>query len=332
MSSAVHWLFPKEVTHAEVLASHLASMRLRSGVAGDALLRAGFQVSFGEQLPRDVRVLCIPKIGSDNIIDRSEKWINIIIEAKTYKALILLDYTDHHVGFDSPMRAFYLKALELSDIVVVPSAAMKKNLSNFVNKDPVIICDALEYASISPRTSKNSKPTILWFGHHSNLSFLISFCNNYDLRDRCDSLVIVTSMEGINWVKSNYGSLKLPAIKLVAWSVVALAQAALQCDLALLPTGLGCLAKSGASSNRLLTAFALGLPVITNSIDSYLEFREFYTDIDECDLDAVFNSPEEEHSKVVKVQELLLPRYSPRTIGGDWLRVIVHTGNSYGTG
>jgi hypothetical protein len=51
------------------------------------------------------------------------------------------------------------------------------------------------------------------------------------------------------------------------------------CDACLIPSDLNDLRKSGVSSNRLITAFALGLPVSADILESYAPFSEYFHNI-----------------------------------------------------
>lgn len=316
-----HWLFPRECTLETIKASHLASMRLRAGVAGDAIQQRGGAATFGERLPYPVDVLIVPKIGSDDVANRTIKWIKIIEEAKRNGVKVVLDYTDHHLGFRSPMSDFYSKALELADVFVVPSASMQVNLFSVSGRSSVVIPDAVEYDLSVPRARSNVIPMLLWFGHPSNLPFLFSFFKKFNVMDCCE-LTIVTSSDGLAWVKDNHSVFNLPKCRLVSWSLDVLPKVATESDLALLPVGINDPRKSGASANRLLTALALGLPVLAQSLRSYELFKEYYTDIDNDDIYSVIREPSSQHCKVIAAQNRILTSFLSESIGKEWISLL----------
>jgi hypothetical protein len=53
----------------------------------------------------------IGKIGASNSNIRENLWINQIVQQKKIGAKIILDYTDDHLNFKSPMTSFYERSL-----------------------------------------------------------------------------------------------------------------------------------------------------------------------------------------------------------------------------
>ncbi len=318
----IHWLYPKRLLLSDVENSHLASLRLRAAIASRKFSDSGFSVSFGEFIPDGINILFVPKIGVDNIDARAPLWVDLIRQARYLGAKIVIDYTDHHLGFASPMRHFYAEALALSDSVTVPSDAMRENLLVTASIQSSLIPDAIEYSIRAPQSRRNKKSRLIWFGHGSNLQFLLSFLNKNDLRKRCEVLSIVTSIEGINWIAQQSQRVSLPRIKLIPWSKESLSRATRCSDLALLPVGVHDPSKSGASANRLITALTLGLPVVTQSLLSYRNYRDFYTDIDNDRYLEIIESPWADHVRVIRAQETVVPQYIPERIGDQWLKFI----------
>jgi hypothetical protein len=322
----VHWLFPKEISLDEIKRSHLASMRLRAAVAADALKRRGDSVTFGEHLPPSLDVLVVPKIGADGIDARSRKWIELIDKAKSRGAKIVVDYTDHHLGFISPMSSFYTEVIIRGDILAVPSISMKNNLPDVARQSAFVVPDAVEYDLVKPKPTRNLKPVLLWFGHSSNLQFLVDFTSRFSLV-KCCELIISTNLDGLDWIKRNHRALNLPKTELIPWSIRGLPELAARADLALLPTGVFDPRKSGASANRLLTALALGLPVLAQSLRSYELFKEYYTDIDNDDIYSVIHEPSSQHCKVIAAQNRILTSFLSESIGKEWISLLNSLGN-----
>jgi hypothetical protein len=318
----VHYLFALPLTVTELTCFHLASVRLRFAVARVLLIEAGFSVSIGEEIPAETKVLIVPKIGADDISRRSPRWLTAISGARERGVKVILDYTDHHLGFASPMRAFYESAIRMCDLCVVPSAYLKMMISTVQSVATIEIVDALEYPILPVRPQMGAKPAVLWFGHSTNFSYLVDFLHKHDLSDYCTALTIVSSKDVVKWVYENRHLITVNNIEATPWSVDALQRAALQSDIVLIPQGLRDARKAGASSNRLVTSLALGLPVITQSIASYREYRSFYADIDEDDFLLSLKNPMRQHEKVREAQATIVPNFDRKKVGELWVSVI----------
>lgn len=319
----VHWLLPLELTLKQLHATNLASVRLRAAVAADAFHNCNIALSTGGNMSDFCRVVIVGKIGADNVEIRSRSWMAGIANAKKRGAIIVIDYTDHHLGQQSTMQEFYRRSFEYADIVIVPSRAMRDNLQAFWRGQIAVIPDAIEYKVRAPLRRGGELSTALWFGHPSNLEYLVQFLQYASLEMVLKALVICTDARGINWIQSNpkyFGRLHItPAL----WTVQALEKLSCKCDLALLPTGLNDPRKSGASENRLITAIALGLPVVTHSLSSYEPYRKYYSDINGDDYMAVIKNPSGMHNLVLEAQKQIIPKYYPSTVGLAWRNFIL---------
>ena len=60
--------------------------------------------------------------------------------------------------------------------------------------------------------------------------------------------------------------------------------------------------KIWASSNRLVSNFRLGLPIIAETISSYSEYSNFYTNFQEPKISEMFDCPEKWHNSVRMAQ------------------------------
>ena len=108
----VYWLIPLNSDLGQLPSkSNLASIRLRSAVCINAFYSAGLSIGYGESIPSDINKVVIGKIGAHDISIRATAWLRQISKAKGSGARIFLDYTDHHLGFNSSMREFYEQAL-----------------------------------------------------------------------------------------------------------------------------------------------------------------------------------------------------------------------------
>ena len=75
------------------------------------------------------------------------------------------------------------------------------------------------------------------------------------------------------------------------------------------------------SSNRLVTALQLGLPVIAAPVPSYQEFSEYFRDLDNFSLGQVIDNPEIEHEKVLNFQDNIGERFSLHHVSNKWAQI-----------
>jgi hypothetical protein len=96
---------------------------------------------------------------------------------------------------------------------------------------------------------------------------------------------------------------------------------AMKCDFCVIPSSSSDLRKAGAGSNRLMTAFSLGLPVAASKISAYQPFSEYFFDIDSPNLPDFFANPEGWHPIVLEVQRKFVPDFYRENIGIMWASV-----------
>ena len=77
--------------------------------------------------------------------------------------------------------------------------------------------------------------------------------------------------------------------------------------------------KNGVSSNRLLTALALGLPTAADKVDSYLSMSTFFTDIRSTDLEKFISYPHKNYEQVQQAQLAIAKTHTLEVIGQQWL-------------
>lgn len=325
----MHWLLNSSsptMRIDEVRSSSLASVRLRAG-AFASRLDSFIDASFGRQVDGDESVLLVGKIGAENIESRARDWLQIISKARNDGKRVIIDYTDHHVGFSSVMSAFYINALEYANHVVVPSREMQRLLIPYFRGQISIIADALEVPVLAPRprdfslVGNSTVRNMLWFGHATNISFLLEWLRElhvptFDLR-----LQILTGEQGFNLLRT--GKLSSPTkIKCFAglWSLSAMISAAERADLCVIPCGVADQSKRGASSNRLLTALSLGLPVAADLLDSYVEYKSYFSELRGAEFLNLLESPTGHYRAVLAAQQTAVTEHSIERIGDRWLR------------
>ncbi len=321
---SIYWLIPLNSNLGALpSSSNLASIRLRSAVCIDALKAASLSVDYGESIPLGVRKIIIGKIGAHDISNRTASWLNQISRAKDAGAKIFLDYTDHHLGFESPMRDFYRKALPLVDYCISSSEYISFLLQEQFSGPITVIEDAVEIASIKPKEYLCTQPTTaLWFGHSTNIHYLIDFINSSQFFINGNNLIVLSNEAGLDIFNETTLRINSPAqIKLGLWSPDVMLQAAMVSDFCIIPSNLSDSRKLGVSSNRLITAFALGLPTAADHLPSYQKYSDYYVDIRSPQF---FNLAENPllFNQVTNAQSKLLTQYSFEKIGSDWLTLL----------
>lgn len=317
----LHILSPIMGSLDEIENSTIASIRLRCALAYKHMIAHGFTVTAGEYLPAHSDAVLVSKIGGHDIHNRSIEWINILKSLKAKRCKIFIDYTDHHLGFDSPMRFFYESALSTADAFIVSSLHMKDNLKKFFQGPIYLIEDPIEVPLIAPK-KLGSIQKILWFGHSTNVKYLIDFMVNFHSIRRID-LLVLTNSSGINLLQQS----KLashPMINLVChdWSVDNLLSLASLSDICIIPSDINDPKKNGASSNRLLTALSLGLPTVASPLKSYLDFSEYFIELhDHLNIDQL-DDFQKYTDIILKAHICILPKYSMNSIGQSWVELL----------
>ena len=279
----IHWLIPGNYNSIEDISkSQLASIRMRSGLVAKYASDIQIEFSSGDHVDQKADVIVVGKIGGDCHNGRDDLWLKYLTKARKQSKIIVIDYTDNHLAFiNTPMGVFYKNILPIIDKAIVPSSRMSVLLSQFFQKEITIIEDPLEIESISPKipTHKNKIP-FLWFGHSTNITYLIKYLQNHLLCDIGIRLTVLTNTQGIELLSTQ--KINLPStieLDISEWTLQNMINAAKQNDACLIPSDLNDLRKSGVSSNRLITAFALGLPVSADILESYAPFSEYFHNI-----------------------------------------------------
>jgi len=306
-----------------ILRSNLASLRLRIGPAIKGLIEHGENVTFGELIASSPDKVVITKIGGNNIQVRQIKWLQQIEHAKLSGAKIFMDYTDHHLGFESSMSDFYRNALSMVDVAITSSRMMKQNLAKYYHGNIKLIEDPIEFLPHDVKPVRKLV-TLLWFGHASNIEYLISFIKlGFRAGDQI-RLIILSNEAGLeHFSKAQLSSEAEIQIQLGLWSLETMLQAAKLTDACIIPVNNADPRKSGASSNRLITALALGLPVAAGALDSYIDFKKYYVDIDSEDFGMLIKDPSVFHDQVRLAQIDVIPKYSMQSLTRKWIELLI---------
>lgn len=322
----VHWLVPGDFSNNQsLIGCNLASIRLRLGVALPSLKKNGFRVNAGDQILERPSVIVIGKVGAGERQDRYALWVGQIERLKLESdVLIALDYTDNHLEFESSMTPFYQRIFPLVDFYISPTIYLSESLNRRKARPTFIVDDGLEYPCIGPRTLKsNQRLRILWFGHESNLHYLVELLNSPILRDNSYDIMIVSGPKAPQLLsKTKLDKNFQSKIFYTPWSVETLARVSESCQLCVIPSNPYDPRKAGASSNRLLTALALGLPTAADCIDSYKRFKDFFVDIRGPQFKELLENSTRFHPTVREAQKTILPQFHTETIGKRWVQCI----------
>jgi hypothetical protein len=209
------------------------------------------------------------------------------------------------------------------DVATTSSQMMQKNLAMHYSGNIVLLEDAIEFL---PQDIKpvNKPTTFLWFGHASNIEYLISFIRlGFEAGDQI-RLIILSNEAGLEYFsRVQLVSKAQIQIQLGIWSPEAMVHASKLADVCILPTDNADPKKNGASSNRLITSFALGLPVAAGKLDSYQEFKKYYIDINSEELRVLIKDPTIFHDRVRLAQMEIVPRFSIENISKKWAKFLV---------
>ena len=322
VTNHIHILVGINKTDEELYLSNLASIRLRSAIVAKYLSRHGSTISVGEFVLETSNIILVGKIGANDIKKRTKLWLDQIQSAKNKNIKIYVDYTDHHIGFESPMRIFYESALKLADCIITSSNYLKIILNNFYSKEIFVIPDAIEVPILPPKISKTNR--ILWFGHASNIQYLINFIENYTKPNDVYKLIVLSNDKGLNILSNHQFQNSIGfEIELKKWSVEGLIAASKISDICIIPSDPKDPRKSGVSSNRLITAIALGLPTAVDLLPSYDEFSKYFFNIRSNSLlEIISNSSSSEFRKLIsEAQQKIVPKFSQQSIGQQWIEL-----------
>lgn len=303
--------------------STLASVRLRICPSIKAMLANQWRVTTGDRVVDTPLKIIVTKIGINDIQNRSNFWLEQIKSYKSTGTQIYLDYTDHHLGFKSPMSDFYREVMAYVDKVIAPSKGMKDALSNFYKKTIDIVEDPIEF-SIKAIKPVHQPITLLWFGHASNIDYLIQFLRvGFEPGDLI-RLIILSNEAGLNMLsQARIESSAKIEYQIGIWSPEVMLIAASKSDACIIPANPSDPKKSGASSNRLITALSLGLPVAADHLSSYVEFSDFYTDIRGAKFRKFIADPAVFHAQVTLAQSKIIPRFTLTQSEFAWAKALL---------
>ena len=190
----IHWLIPFRDNAQDFLYfTDIASIRLRAGVVESNIKKTSWQFSANDLIIENPSIIVVGKITSSQIDIRSKNWLGQLDFYKNRGAKIVLDYTDNHLNIKSPMTEFYSQCIPLIDAAVSSSRYLKFELKKIFNGPIHLIPDAIEVKVAKPTVKLNDSLSILWFGHSSNIKYLINFIPKFKLFNQKIILYILTN-------------------------------------------------------------------------------------------------------------------------------------------
>ena len=288
------WLVPPVVAaagsraqpEAALLASHIASVRLRAGVASTAWQHAGHRNVLLN--PEDAAAvagvnlaaakLCI--VGKFFLDSDPVAWLDTCTRVKKSGWRMVLDICDYPFAEKPPaVTRFYTEALRLCDSVTVNSARMAELMTPHARQAPQVIEDAILAPPQRPEFAPGKRLELLWFGHPSNLRYLertLDALVRYGENQHCRLQVVTAPGYGVEQAVQSLSARFAPRFEaqFIPWSIEATRAALSQCDLVLIPGDPADPLKSGVSSNRLGEALQAGRLPVASPLASYLPFGE----------------------------------------------------------
>jgi len=322
---SIQWLLDgNPLTPQQASISNVASIRMRAALSMQLDI-AGISVNVSPNLiiNKDTNIIGVGKISLVNDSNKGEKWLNLIKHYKSKGAIIFIDYTDNHLrdsNKGSSLYDSYFKILSESDYVVTSSLYLERSIKSKFNIKTFVIEDPLEIEILPVKNILQESPTGLWFGHASNLNFLFSFLQNYNPKSKI-RIIVMSNLDRIppELIRTLEESIS-PLIDLVytSWSIDNMKIAASLSDFCIIPCDIKDERKAGVSSNRLITALALGLPCFADNAESYIEFSDFYTPLSPNFTELFYINPDLFLKKTIHSQSMLLDKFSKQKIMGSW--------------
>ena len=318
----IHWLVPHKVKEPkDILLSNIASVRLRTALFNLPNFN-NYRLSINESINNidNIDYLFIGKFPGEgeHLINN---WLEIINSHRNNDKKIFFDYTDHRLPDQSLPGQFYTQALKSDDQIITSSEQLKKYLTPDY-KNITIIEDPIEIDI--QKVKKNKNLSFLFFGHHTNLKYLFNLINNWNYKIQ-SNLIIQTSEEGINVIRNQSQHISKPPnlnIQFQLWSIENMLKASNNVSGVIIPGDINDETKNGVSHNRLITAFALGLPVAATKYESYLEFDNQFVDIDNKSEFENFLQDASQYSSRVKMAQKKIKSYTKENIVKKWLDLI----------
>ena len=328
---SVGWLVSNVKTnnHAELFKTELASSRMRAGVCIQGCLQAGLRVlplNFREASDQPSLVFMAKYVHDSNtaqfLDDSGQRWAlwKEKIEAlKARSGIFVMDYTDNHFKTTSVVGDFYRMVRPMVDALVVPSEKMREHLGEAFKGPVTVIPEPIEVPLQPVRRYTGGPRVALWFGHNSNLKYLIDFMQKGMASEPPEQLLVLTN----NVSQPLLNSLaphcpKGVKVTMAPWSKATMLKAAAQSHFCIVASNRDDPQKNGASPGRLLTSLALGLPTLAEPLESYLPFSDFFVSTRSNQVGDFLKNPGSFAQGLEQAQALIESTFSVRAIGKQW--------------
>ena len=204
----------------------------------------------------------------------------------------IFDVCDDH--FNHPeLGDYYREHVKRADRVTCNSQVMQDRIKDETGVNAFVVREPYESYERPPAIASE----LLWVGHASNLPDVSRL-----FKDLRYPLHILTNAPGfVPWTLDNMDALmSMPSIVII-------------------PTG-----KSMAKSeNRMVEAIRCGHYVCAEYLPSYEPFSQFFPLVDiPTHIEHALHHPEQSINRIQQAQAYIQDRYSPETIGREWLEVI----------
>ncbi len=325
--ATIEWLCAVPARNLQELeSSNLASVRLRTSVGIKAALALGYKstLSDGRTTSRAKHVV-VGKIDYVSDATRPARWLQRLSTLKELGTHVIVDYTDHHLSTQTPAADFYRLALPLADTIVTSSRKLCEHVFDHTGRESVMIDDPIELQIQPPKALEQQTRTLLWFGHASNLPYLLEYLlDRY--RSRTDRrLIIMTNLHPLPepYIRAlDAPHLEGLDIHVIPWKLEDMPTVAGLADVCIIPAGVNDPRKSGASANRLITALALGLPVAADQLDSYLPLKDYFSDLRTTDIDTLLDHPEASFPAVLAAQRVIGSEHTIDAAKKHWQQLL----------
>ena len=225
--------------------------------------------------------------GRDIIVLAKHNWTDKVVQGFDKVVFDVCD--DHfHTAHEGHYRKWCLKA----DLVTCNSLEMQDVIHRETGRHAEVIHDPYEQPL---RPAKCSRPP-LWFGHGLN------FGDVFPLIEKVPDLVLVSNVQ-------------YP--KVIQWSPEVMDRAFERAGIVLIPTG----PKRAKSANRAIDSIRRGLYPCTGRMPAYDELGLGSDDV-LAEMEQRLADPAWTINRVRDLQDLVEFRFSPATIGKEWLRVL----------
>ena len=321
----IHWLVPYRINQLDdIFKKNIASIRIRTGLFTHPIFKS-YRITIDESISNinSINFLFISPLPGDRQ-DLFDKWSGYIKSQRGKGTIIYFDYPDNHLPYETLAGKFYRAVLKENDQIITSSETLKSHLiSKFKNIS--IIEDPIEIEIQKIKCNQNNN--FLFFGHQSNLKYLLNLIPNWDSSKEYN-LIIQTSKIGLKIIQEQSRIVKKPTnlnIHLQPWSIPNMLKVAELVSGIIIPGDITDNKKNGVSHNRLITAFALGLPVAATRYKSYLEFDNQFADIDDHDEFKNFLLNPNLYSSRVKIAQNKVKNFTKETLALKWLKLLKDT-------